>query len=388
MRPAAALARRHRPAAGALTARRRALTCHLPDRVPQNSRVRFEQTRALDAIERRLATDPLQTGGIVEVAEALRFADLDGGRAVSLLRLGMLVVGLARMLGDGGVALSPVAERGLLSDTELTSNERMVLRRWSDDGLLEILPAGTPALARAGEVSALTGQPVLTRAAVRAYALRPTADGGGAVALVPAGPGPAPVPDAHLRVLARLWRCPVASCPSFGRVGIGQPPPHLGTGAPTCPRHGERLSDAGARPAVVSLVVRIGGLVRQRFTVAAGAPVVVGRAPDQRGAVALGPYLDADARGWISRRHVALDLRPDGLYAVDTSTNGTVLVRPGGRGRLPSGEPRRMGERDVLELFEGVEVARAGSASSPADNVPGSVMADAPTVAIRMPRNP
>jgi len=40
------------------------------------------------------------------------------------------------------------------------------------------------------------------------------------------------------------------------------------------------------------------------------------------------------------------------------------------------------------ELFEGVEVARAGSAGSPADAVPGSVMADAPTVAMRLPRRP
>jgi hypothetical protein len=109
---------------------------------------------------------------------------------------------------------------------------------------------------------------------------------------------------------------------------------------------------------VVSLVVRIAGLVRQRFTVAAGAPVMVGRAPAERGAVALGPYLDENARAWISRKHVALDLRPDGLYAIDTSTNGTILVGPDGRGRLPAAEPRRMGDRDVLELFEGVEVAR------------------------------
>jgi hypothetical protein len=33
-------------------------------------------------------------------------------------------------------------------------------------------------------------------------------------------------------------------------------------------------------------------------------------------------------------------------------------------------------------------VARAGTRGTPADNVPGSVMADAPTVAIRMPRQP
>lgn len=351
--------------------------------------VRFDQHRALDAIERRLATDPLRTGGVVEVSEVVRFADLDSGKEASLLRLGLLVDGLARLLGDGGVALYPVAERGLLSDTELTSNERMVLRRWSDDGLLEILPAGAQALARAGEVSALTGQPVLTRAQIRGYALRPTPGGGGSVQLVPVGPGPSPVPEQALRVLTRMWRCPVSDCPSFGRPGIGQAPPQLAAGGvPTCPRHGERLTDAGARPPVVALVVRIGGLVRQRFAVASGSPVVVGRAPDQRGSVELGPMLDEEARTWVSRRHVGLELRPDGVYATDMSTNGTVVVGPDGRGRLPAGQTRRLGEREILELTDGVEVARAGTATGASDaTAPGSVMADAPTIAIRMPRN-
>jgi hypothetical protein len=361
---------------------------HAVRRVTQNVQVRFDQHRALDAIERRLATDPLRTGGVVEVAEAVRFADLDSGKDASLLRLGLLVDGLARLLGDGGVALYPVAERGLLSDTDLTSNERMVLRRWSDDGLLEILPAGAQALARAGEVSALTGQPVLTRAQVRGYALRPTAGGGGSVQLVPVGPGPSPVPEQALRVLTRMWRCPVSDCPSFGRPGVGQSPPQLVSGAPTCPRHGERLTDAGARPPVVALVVRVGGLVRQRFAVAAGSPVVVGRAPDQRGSVALGPMLDEEARTWVSRRHVALELHPDGVYATDLSTNGTVVVGPDGRTRLPAGQARRLGEREILELTDGVEVARAGTTTGSSDaTAPGSVMADAPTIAIRMPRN-
>lgn len=354
----------------------------------QNVHVRFDQHRALDAIESRLSTDPLRTGGVVEVSEAVRYADLDSGKDASLLRLGLLVDGLARLLGDGGVALYPVAERGVLSDTELTSNERMVLRRWSDDGLLEILPPGAPALARAGEVSALTGQPVITRAQVRGYALRPTGGGGGAVQLVPAGPGPSPVSDQGRLALTRMWRCQVPDCPSFGRPGTGQPPPQLATGIPTCPRHGGRLTDAGARPPVVVLVVRIGGLVRQRFAVAAGSPVVVGRAPDQRGAVALGPMLDEEARTWVSRKHVALELRPDGVYATDMSTNGTTVLAPDGRGRLPAGQARRLGDRDVLELTDGVEVARAGTAAGSSDaTAPGSVMIDAPTIAIRMPRN-
>jgi hypothetical protein len=353
-------------------------------------RVRFEATRALDAVERRLATDPLLTGGIVDVAEAIRLVDLDGGRPVSLLRLGLLIDALARLLGDGGVAIYPVAERGLLSDTELTSNERMVLRRWSDDGLLELLPAGAPVLARAAEIAALTGQPVLTRAQVRGYALAPRPDGGGA-ALVPAGPAPAA--QAH-PALNWLWRCPVPDCASFGQPatgggpggGAGQPPPALGpSGTPTCPRHGERLTEAGPRPASVAMVARVDGLVRHRFAVGEGAPVLVGRSPDEPGSVVLGPHLGERALGWVSRRHLTLELRGDTVYATDFSTNGTVAVGPAGRTRLVPRQPHRLADGESLELYEGVELARPGGVSA-AGAAPGSVMAEAPTVAMRLPR--
>lgn len=353
-------------------------------RVPHDVRVRFEVTRALDAIERRLATDPLRTGGIVDVAEGIRMADLDRGRPVSLLRLGLLIDGLARLLSDGGAALYPIAARGLLSDTELTSNERMVLRRWSDDGLLEILPAGVPALARAGEVSALIGQPVITYAQMGGYTLKPIWDGGG-VALVPTSAGPKAA-GTH-PALSRLWRCPVPDCPSFGRSAQSQCPPQLAAGGmPICPRHGERLADGGPRPPVVVLVARVGGLVRQRFAVGAGVVVTVGRNPDERSGVVLGSYLDENAASWISRRHLTLELRPDGLYATDISTNGTVVVGPAGRSRLTAGQPYRLRDRETLELHSGVEVAWSG-AVAPAAMAPRSVMTEAPTMAMRLPRD-
>ncbi|GIJ49839.1 hypothetical protein Val02_67250 [Virgisporangium aliadipatigenens] len=345
--------------------------------------MRFEVTRALDAIERRIFTDPLRTGGIVDVAEIIRLVDLDGGKPISLMRLGMVIDGLAKLLGDGGAALYPVASRALLSDTALTSNERMVLRRWSDDGLVEILPQGIPPLARAGEISALTAQPVVTATPMRGYTLRPIAEGGGAM-LLQAGPPAAPA-GSH-PALSRLWRCPEMDCPSFGRPGVSQSPPHLAQGGvPTCPRHLVRLGDAGARPPVVMLVARVDGLVRHRFGVAAGSPVIVGRNPDERGGVVLGPYLDERAAGWISRKHVRLELRADGIYATDLSTNGTIAVGGGTRNRLPQGQPHRLGDRESLELHEGVEVTRYGAVSSTAA-APRSVMTEAPTVAIRLPK--
>jgi hypothetical protein len=347
-------------------------------------RVRFEVTRALDAIERRIFTDPLRTGGIVDVAEIIRLVDLDGGKPISLMRLGMVIDGLAKLFGDGGAALYPVAGRSLLSDAELTSNERMVLRRWSDDGLLEILPQGVPTMARAAEISGLTAQPVVTRSQLRGYVLRPAAEGGGAM-LLPAGPGPSSPPNSH-PAMSRLWRCAVPDCPSFGRPGVSQSPPQLAQGGvPTCPRHGERLTDAGARPPVVMLVARVDGLVRHRFGVIAGSPVIVGRNPDERGGVVLGPYLDERAAGWISRKHLRLELHGDGIYATDLSTNGTVAVAGSTRNRLPQGQPYRLGDRESLELHDGVEITRYGAVAAPGA-APRSVMTEAPTVAIRLPK--
>src|SRR5207244_10338153 len=91
--------------------------------------VRFGVSHVLDAIERRATTDPTAAGGVVDLTEIVRLADLDGGRPAHLLRLGLVIDALARHLSDGAVAMYPVAERALLSDTDRTEDERMVLRR-------------------------------------------------------------------------------------------------------------------------------------------------------------------------------------------------------------------------------------------------------------------
>ena len=131
--------------------------------------MRFGVSHVLDAIERRITTDPTAAGGVVDLTEIVRLADLDGGRPAHLLRLGLVIDALARHMSDGGVAVYPVAQRALLSDTDLTANERMVIRRWSDDGLVEVVPAEVPALARVCEITTLIGQPVITRAPLRGY---------------------------------------------------------------------------------------------------------------------------------------------------------------------------------------------------------------------------
>jgi hypothetical protein len=366
-------------------------------------RVRFETTRALDAVERRLSTDPLLTGAVIDLGEIVRLDELDGGRPANLLRVGLVIDALSRHVGDGAVALYPVANRSLLSDTDLTSNERMVIRRWSDDGLVEVVPAEVPAMARVWEVTTLIGQPVITGAPLRGYPgirFSPVNAPGGAALEGGESGNLAP----RHSVLIRRWHCPVSDCPSFGstagpfsggtaRAG-GQPPPHLAPGGVAlCPRHGERLVDEGPQPAAVPMVARVGRVVRERFVVTEGRPVTVGRSPDERGGVVLGSYLDEQAVQWVSRNHLRLELRGDELMVTDLSTNGTVLLGRSG----PHDQPRptgltrdrahRVGEWDVIQLHRDVELGRAdrpGRASGSAQSE--SVMGDAPTMAMRLPR--
>jgi hypothetical protein len=377
--------------------------------------VRFEVSKVLDAIESRLCTDPALARAVLDLSEVVRYADLDGGRPASMLRLGQVVDALGRHVAEENVPVYAVVPRGLLSDPDLTSNERMVVRRWADDGIVEVVPTIED---RVLEVAEMLGLPVLTRSRHDQHSdrrpwinepgrlLAPVPGSGGPVLVARVGRGEIPAvgePSAMgARLLARIWRCPDANCSGYGAAGgsdspfadlrtftnpVAQPPPSLRSGAPTCPRHGDRLTDAGPRPHVEVLSVRIDNVVRKRFVVSAEAPVVVGRAPEG-GGIMLGQWLTDDARKWISRGHVRFDLRGTELTAQDVSTNGTG-VRPGGsmdddqRVTLSRNETRSMGTGDIVELYAGVHVGRARGWATGGVSQPSSVMAEAPTMAIR-----
>ncbi|MFG1602726.1 FHA domain-containing protein [Actinoplanes sp. NPDC049265] len=377
--------------------------------------MRFEVSKVLDAIEARLTTDPALARAVVDLSEVVRYADLDGGRPASMLRLGLVIDALGRHVAEESVPVYAVAPRGLLSDADLTSNERMVIRRWADDGVIEVVPElGDRVL----EVAELIGLPVLTRNRAeqfrdrrswvdepgRLLAAVPGAGGPVLVARVGRGEIPAvgePSPMGA-KLLARVWRCAESNCSNFGggdsdspfadmrksTSPVAQPPPTIKAGAPTCPRHGTRLSDAGPRPKVEVLSVRIDEINRQRFVVAAGAPVVVGRAPDGGGGIMLGQWLSEDARKWISRGHAKFALDGEELTVQDVSTNGTG-IRPGGsadddeRITLARDETRVLAGEDVVELYAGVNVGRARLWANGGVSQPSSVMSDAPTMAIR-----
>ena len=376
--------------------------------------MRFEVSKVLDAIETRLTTDPALARAVLNLSETVRRADLDGGRPASLLRLGLVIDALGRHVAEENVPVYAVAPRALLSDADLTSNERMVVRRWADDGKVEVIPELQD---RVYEVAELLGLPVLTRSrgeevrtsrpwvgeAGRLLATVPGAGGPVLVARVGRGEVPAVGERSPMgaRLLARVWRCPEPTCSSFGAAGdsgspfadmrtatspVAQPPPALRAGVPTCPRHGTKLADAGPRPAVEVMSVRIDGVVRRRFVVSADQPVVVGRAPEV--GIMLGQWLTDDARKWISRGHVRFQLDGETLTVQDVSTNGTG-IRPGGsaddddRITLNRDEVRELGPDDVVELYAGVHVGRARLWATGGVSQPASVMAEAPTMAIR-----
>ena len=380
--------------------------------------MRFEVSKVLDAIEVRLTTDPALARAVVDLSEVVRYADLDGGRPASLVRLGLLVDALGRYVAEENVPVYVIAPRGLLSDTDLTSNERMVIRRWADDGKVEVVPVLED---RVFEVAELLGLPVLTRTRGEQFrGRRPWIDEPGRLLAAIAGEGGQPVLVSRVgrgdpakqperspmgeRLLARVWQCPESNCTSFGSGGdpdspfadmrtftspVSQPPPAIRAGAPACPRHGAKLKDTGARPAVEVLSVRIDGVVRKRFVVSTESPVVVGRAPEGGGGVMLGQWLTEDARKWISRGHVQFMLRTDGtLLAQDVSTNGTG-IRPSGspdddeRITLSRNESRPLAATDVVELYGEVNVGRSKLWATGGVVQPHSVMGEAPTMALR-----
>lgn len=380
--------------------------------------MRFEISKVLDAIEDRVSTDPSLVRAVLDLAEVVRFQDLDGGRPASTMRLGMVIDALGRQLEEDNVPVYAVVHRALLSDADLTSNERMVVRRWADNGLVEVL--GNPA-DRVLEVADLLGLPVLSRGRFDGQAgrfpwltgqpgrlLAPLPGAGGPV-LVPRVKGASPVPTSPSpngrKLLARTWRCKEPGCVLFGGGGggggafadlaeidrkpSGQPPPTLRSGMPSCPRHEQRLTDAGPRPTEEVLSIRIGGMVRRRFVVTAERPVVVGRAPEESGGIRLGQWLNDEARRWISRSHVRFELRGGDLIAQDVSTNGSG-VRPGGsmdeaeRVGLAHQQSRVMRGGDIVELYPGVQVGRSSTWNSGGMSNPTSVMAEAPTMAIRV----
>ena len=121
----------------------------------------------------------------------------------------------------------------------------------------------------------------------------------------------------------------------------------------------------------------------------------IDRAPEEisRG-ITIGNWLSDESTRRVSRNHVRLELRDGMILVTDVSTNGAaVLARTGSsvpprEVDLHRGEPKAMGEWDEVELYPEVTVGRADRPPSTVakGGAPNSVMADAPTIALRLPK--
>jgi hypothetical protein len=371
--------------------------------------VRFEVSRVLDTVEQRLTTDVTLAQAVVDLADVARFQQLDGGRPINLLRIGMVLDALAQYLLDGAAMIYPVAGRELLADAGLTSKERMVLGRWVDDGRIEATPmVGDRVL----EIADFTGMPVIACRDYTQYAgrcpwvttsperlLRLSHKPGKAV-LGPAGGDPStsdepagraiakiaapkqttpPDEDAPVRafrpralapltristraiepaaapsslgaaLLARKWRCPEQDCPSFGEYRrLGQPVPRMLKGVPACPRHAVALNDLGSRPSEYPVAVVIDDVVRRRFPVTTVRPVPVGRSLDDPEDITLQLWLHEAAAEWIADRHAKLEIVDSVLTVTALGENGTVVWRRSAPGE--AGEPLRLAEGQSYQL--------------------------------------
>jgi hypothetical protein len=357
--------------------------------------MRFEVTQVLDVIERHLTTEAALAQAVVDLGHVAWYGQLDGGRPVSLLRAGLLIDALSRHLGEGAVMIYAVASRELLTDADLTSKERMVLGRWSGDGMIEVVPVMAD---RVPEIADITGLPVVTvdgfPGLERKYGwLRGVPErvlhlvpGEGGARIIGGYPLPA---EGRAVLLGRVWRCVRRDCPLFGeRRGTAQAVPRMKSGVPVCPRHDEPLTNIGTKPPAVTFVLVVDGAVRDRFVVRAGRPVVIGRSPDEPTGIVIGGYLDGPVAAMVSRNHVRLDLREDGMFAEDLSTNGTTVrtqgpYGPGEQVQLAGGAPYPVGPTDTVELHAGVVVVRADRIPPGLLHSGGSVMGDAPTMTMR-----
>ncbi|WP_163509724.1 FHA domain-containing protein [Fodinicola acaciae] len=370
--------------------------------------MRFGVTKVLDSIERQLTLDPSVARAVVDLASVVGYSALDGdtSRPFNLTRLGLVIDALAAHLRVGAARVYAVVDRSILGDLELTSNEKMVMRRWADDGLLEV---ADDASGRVLEIAEYTGLPVISRNDFGAYAqhrpwifgtsgrlLSPVPGMGGAALMArpPQAGAPAhpPAPDqATAAILARNWHCQNLGCGAYAAVlpDHQQPPPRIHQGRPFCPRHNQQLTDAGPRLYSVPITVRVDGTDRMEFTVTSARPTAVGRAPEEPESIGLSDLLDDDVVGRVSRSHLRLEVAGGLLTVTDTSMNGTMVHIHSGPGtelsqiRLHRDERHTLGEWDVVELHPGVQLMRTHRQEvAPVEEV--SVMSEAPTTVIRL----
>lgn len=324
---------------------------------------------------------------LVDVANVARNENLGGSGRADLARVDHIAIALAELYNDERVTLFGIADQSLFTRELFDDPWRMRrLNEWRQLMKILVVPKADVRLLAAGDE---TGLPIISGDRFRGHwrefpylnerddaLLEPWVDGEGNVRL--RHPELGARPDWELSrieeidvllqqgidrhrddVLSRFWSCPDERCP---RHEPASKPfvllPLLSKGRLICDLHGLEMEDRGPRPRMAQLKIVQDGMVRDRFTVAEGQPVVVGRSGV---GVELHPYLNAAGRAHVSRAHLRFDLDETGLTITDLSTNGTILVPGEGRPALPlhrSTRPFAVGGR--AEIVPGLEIVRSG----------------------------
>ncbi|MFF7725618.1 FHA domain-containing protein [Streptomyces sp. NPDC008001] len=340
-----------------------------------------------------------QAGFLVDLSNVVRDRRLGGPAARSLHRFRLAVEALARLTGDPGVQVYPVADRSLLGPVGEFADraEVTVLRRWIGEGLVEQVGDADQRILELMEMTGAARTRAVTGDRFTAHRreypwvqgntdrfLKPVAGPSGTVRLIPRVMGVCTEGEISradelaafkkqgllkrsdqplTEVVNRFWRCPEPRCSAYDARGGRVLLPRMHNGVPTCELHSLSLADAGRRPAMAQLKVMVDGKCKGRYTVEEGSRTGVGRQP--AGGIALYGLLSPAVAARISREHVVVSADGGILLVHDVSTYGTRMRttdrhgRPGPWRRLSPRQDRRFGPGDEVELTPGVVLTRS-----------------------------
>ncbi|MGI8623606.1 MAG: FHA domain-containing protein [Solirubrobacteraceae bacterium] len=157
-----------------------------------------------------------------------------------------------------------------------------------------------------------------------------------------------------------------------------------------CPGCLGRVEEVGERPLAIELKILVDGEMIDRFLLADGDAVTVGRASLDP-ASPLGQLVATGRLTGLSREHAVLQVRGTNLYVRDVGSSGGITRQRWNHvqrwheapERLSQGLERKVGVRDRLILAGALTIERSGKPLAEADNlrvgVPSSPLANDPT---------
>ena len=333
-----------------------------------------------------LTNDPNRADALLDMSNVLRNSQLGGRGPAELIRLERVGEALANLYGAAKIAMFGIADRSLLTQSDLFLDrwQRRTLRDWERSGLILVAgKADVPLLQAAHE----TGLPIITGDRFVGHRREfPWLDGSDDAILEPQASRYGDVSlrhvtltrrdeweisrseerdllkqqglTRHVKVLGRYWSCPnraargtirraARSC--FCRWRRATASSAISTSSTWWTR------DLGRGwPSSRSCRTAGNGIASPSFRTN---PDIAGRFP---GPADLSPFLDETTWRGVSRSHLRFDLDAEGLTVTDVSLNGTWLfLRDGTRLNLRHAtHPFTVGDR--AQIQPSLEIIRSG----------------------------